>query len=521
MANTDNNCESSNKQEEEQQKLQQQTSIQNYTEYEQELKSRYYKSNPLRKYAPTRGQTILPGRSADTLKKPLPEIYNELRVSKDLEQDRSMHRQKMRSALNLNLKSLEQQKNPIDLLENSKKVYSEYCKYNLTKPIDLTNVESTLKINLKLPNNNTKPKEDSNDIENSSLYMASPKPNHLSKSSDLLIDAQTVEIKKLDDISQEIKNRKTLLAKMDYNEESTRNVKYSYRMTKSSSSVTNNMPPQHKGSIYNYRQAVKALNSMQRIGSAPTYTTSEHSGNDDSESESGNNKLNSMSMVEQQQNAEMQEVDTLQQQQQEYERLKRVIYSASMSPEEKYKLRIKQAREKILYEQIEKQNLNKMTILQPFEDTKILININQVPSRFLNSLLNKHHIAPRYYIPPIRAFGYFKKVVTEPQVSQSSKPVKPKKLNAMPVVEPKPENHNFSLDTLKTLNEAYLQKEASFVSNHTNKQSIGKLSSANINANNTINENATSTNNNNNNNSNSVNNFELKVEMVKKDVTVK
>lgn len=88
-------------------------------------------------------------------------------------------------------------------------------------------------------------------------------------------------------------------------------------------------------------------------------------------------------------------------------------YSDVKTADSRYKDRIYNAREKILNEHSEKHNLNKMTILQPFEDTKILINIDNVSSKILNNLLNKQKTFPRYYMPPIRSYGYFKKVTTD------------------------------------------------------------------------------------------------------------
>jgi len=83
-----------------------------------------------------------------------------------------------------------------------------------------------------------------------------------------------------------------------------------------------------------------------------------------------------------------------------------------MSQNERRQKRNQHARDKILNDTNEKTNLNKMTILQPFEDTKILINIDKVSSKILNSLLNKQSAVPRYYMPPIKSVGYFKKVIT-------------------------------------------------------------------------------------------------------------
>jgi chaperonin cofactor prefoldin len=56
-------------------------------------------------------------------------------------------------------------------------------------------------------------------------------------------------------------------------------------------------------------------------------------------------------------------------------------------------------------------NLNKLTVLQPFEDTKILINIDKVPASVLSNLLGKENKSPLYYcIPPARPARYFSKI---------------------------------------------------------------------------------------------------------------
>ncbi len=87
-------------------------------------------------------------------------------------------------------------------------------------------------------------------------------------------------------------------------------------------------------------------------------------------------------------------------------------YSYLPDADSKHKVRVQHARDKILHERKIMANLNKMTILQPFEDTKILINIDNVSSKILNNLLNKQKTSPRYHMPPIRSYGYFKKVTT-------------------------------------------------------------------------------------------------------------
>jgi hypothetical protein len=218
-----------------------------YKNKEEILKQEYYKSNPLRNYAPTRGQTILPHNfvfqnlkqssygsisehgdaasmesqsehsnqfvtSYKNKKKSLPKVYKDLRTTRDVEEDRSLHRQKLRTILKLNL--TEFKKSPIDLLENSKKVYSEYCRNNLEKPLDLANVESVLKnvintpTSAKPPNTSqkkTKPREESEEDESSieedyESFRGIPKHylyHHRRNKIDtnFLVDAQTLSIK--------------------------------------------------------------------------------------------------------------------------------------------------------------------------------------------------------------------------------------------------------------------------------------------------------------------------------------
>lgn len=64
-----------------------------------------------------------------------------------------------------------------------------------------------------------------------------------------------------------------------------------------------------------------------------------------------------------------------------------------------------------------------MTILQPFEKTKILVNLDKVPSNVWSCLLTKS--SPRYLIPPVRPFGYFKTETSTSTVTQHPQPVKP------------------------------------------------------------------------------------------------
>lgn len=423
--------------------------MENCEELEQKLK--YYKSNPLRNFAPTRGQPIVPHRHEIHQ---LPKIFNELRFTEAYELDRSLHRKKIKS--NLSLKLSEPIKNPLDQMENSKKTYNEFSRLNLAKPIDLSNVKSVLKENM------TPRKEENNEVYR--------RPKHLSKSADLLIDAHNVDLKSVDNMNNEIRKHKQKLAKLEFK---------SYIRPNSKKSKSSK---EHKGSLYHYRKAVKEMKSMIRFNSAESKPSS------------------ALVPVRGESNIDAKDVISKDHSIiKEYEYLNTVMFSNNITSEQKYQKRVKQARQKILHDQIERQNLNRMTILQPFEDTKILINIDQVPTGFLNSLLNKENYAPRYYMPPVRAFGYYKKIVNDnaeidrrPSCNKKIKDTKNyNSLNKSELDDFQPDKHNFNLESLKSLNESsnYLfNRDHSIISNL----------------------NATSSNN-----------FDLKVDISKKNVSIK
>ncbi|RNA04198.1 hypothetical protein BpHYR1_015338 [Brachionus plicatilis] len=421
--------------------------MENYDELEQKLK--YYKSNPLRNFAPTRGQPIVPHRHQI---QQLPKIFNELRFTDSCELDRSLHRQKIKS--NLSLKLAEPMRNPLDQMESSKKTYNEFSRLNLTRPIDISNVRSVLRENIS-------PRKD----ETTDAYK---RPKHLSKSADLLIDAHNVDLKYVEDMNSEIRKHKQKLAKLEF------------KSCKWSNSKKAKNSKEHKGALYHYRKAVREIKSMIRFNSAETKPPSAGA------TVRGESHLDNKDVISKDHSIIK-----------EYEYLNKVMFSNSLTSSEKYRKRVKQARDKILYEQTEKHNLNRMTILQPFEDTKILINIDQVPPGFLNSLLNKENHAPRYYMPPVRAFGYYKKVPNDSaeydvRPSQNGK-IKEKRsyVNKSVLSEFQAEKHNFNLESLKSLNESsnYLfNRDHSIFSNL---------------------------------NTNSSNNFDLKVDISKKDVSVK
>lgn len=204
-------------------------------------KNLYYKSNPLRKFVSSKnGQSILPlnklsRNSFSNKKKGLPKIFSELRISEENQaqiiEDRELHKKGLRTSLKLNLKALEMEKSIVNTLENSKKVYSEYCRYNLTKPLDTSNVESMFKSDFKrfktrstrmkkyTPNltTTTATLQLNNTVSNNDSVSSDENTFRSKKNEDLEINAHTVKLKDLQEMSKEIKQHKANMAKSNYN----------------------------------------------------------------------------------------------------------------------------------------------------------------------------------------------------------------------------------------------------------------------------------------------------------------
>lgn len=148
----------------------------------------------------------------------------------------------------------------------------------------------------------------------------------------------------------------------------------------------------HKGSIYNYRQAVKSLihtantnysNEQMRSTAHGGETVVPNSDTPDTDISSGDTCSTRYEIV--------------------------VAPPAVVSAAQKRLERARLAREKILHAPpTQRVNLNKMTILAPFEQTKILVNLDKVPSHVWTCLINKNFSTPKYHIPPARAYGFFK-----------------------------------------------------------------------------------------------------------------
>lgn len=217
-------------------------------EYQKEV---YYRSNPLRKFiGSTQGQSILPlkNRVFSNKKKGLPTIFSELRLDdvEDIQVDRDVHKKGLRTTLKLNLKALEIDKSSVDSMEKSKQVYSEYCRYNLTKPLDVSNVESVFKSNFKKKTNatnsrlrkqhptqpqqvnlnstmstntqNTTTNDSSISSDESGYYAKQQQPQGKKVSSqgnrdDLEINAHTVKYKDIQEMNRDVRQHKQQIAK--------------------------------------------------------------------------------------------------------------------------------------------------------------------------------------------------------------------------------------------------------------------------------------------------------------------
>ena len=493
-----------------------------YQTKEEELKMEYYKSNPLRYYAPTRGQRILPQLPADRTgsvlpalgshqsKKALPAIYSELRETANVTVDRELHKKRLRTMLKINLNGINQPKNLIDKLENSRKTYTEFSRLNKSKPLDCSRIESVLKGNGRSQvytsnqlshsrNKSYHPRTTHSTPgliqarnESVSHYARTPMSLHahtqmekrstlsqnrelVSDSTDsnqLLVDAQQLSIKDLGEISEEFRMRKIKLAKLELLNSNL----HSYKtMNNPNPSLTSMAQPAEAESSHPFGGGVKstARSSVKRgkVSRNPTKPASlrktrfadrKISLEDETDLDYYEPRANLLNLAitslgpsNAQASNELEE-DAYNPPSIDKEQFilingnnlvdlnlkNHVLQSRVMSPKSKYKLRIKQAREKILNETNEKENLNKMTILQPFEETKLVINIDKVPSKLLNNLLNKQSMAPRYIIPPARAFGYFKKVMSPFDTAQPTQ--------AQPLLNANNSNLNITTNTLNS-----------------------------------------------------------------------
>ena len=509
------------------------------SDLENDLRKReeYYRSNPLRNFAPTKGQTILPLNSSRQRKMRLPSAYRELRnhhqdsshninvnnnnnnnsynsnlnsnsnsnIRINSSPENMTHKYRLKADLKVNLFYTDDtsKKNLIDLRENTKKVYNEYCHKNITKPVNIKNVQSMIKsIN---NNNNSTMNTTNNDsisqhesanyylppvpaISLTSAFPNIPAPPHTAvnhpqplglnnnnnnnnrmnytlnsdTNKDIpFIDVKRVNISTLEDMVDEIKNKNKLKnPKIIYDNYDNQNLKYTYKeypvklneyfdlsqntflAHNQTDSFLNNvnyeidelelMPSIMKTSMGNiYKRVTKKTPGITE--NEDTTTNINNINNNTTEDEANNllklRKQNqshpqhknttsaayypsvlshlatSHSLIKQE------DINNLSEDNNEindFSNRKDVFLSSVFSRQSKQQARMQQAKEKI-ENHTEKANLNKLTIIQPFEDTKILINLNQIPPKALNTIFNfnSDQQQPSYFIPPVKAFGFY------------------------------------------------------------------------------------------------------------------
>lgn len=238
---------------------------------ENQLKREYYLSNPLKMYSQIRGETILPGKFKRLLresdqeldlvslnnlnkKKSLPSIFGELRkahttlggddwvpANNDSQPiDRKIYRKKLFSSLKLNTAKIDDTalsdgsiygKSQIDNMDNSKRIYNEFSKFGLSKPIKLDNVESIVKRTFK------------HRIMRRGAAESDPGEDELAASNDsarsieFYLNAHTMSIKNMNEHTKEIKNHKLKLAKLNTNDSALLSIRNNIRALKSDNST--------------------------------------------------------------------------------------------------------------------------------------------------------------------------------------------------------------------------------------------------------------------------------------------
>ena len=250
-----------------------------------------------------------------------------------------IYRQQLRSELKLNLNSLEITRNLVVLVDNSKKIYSDYSRNNVNNPFDVRNIKSVLKPYLRsntiFSNNNDSISESDDQAYEKNLKNNSRTSSVKIHDKDLSIKAKIFPIKDLNDKERE---QKSLSYKKEYENQLTKEFKigsYNYRNTKSSESI------QHKGTIYNYmnRRVVKEINNINKINKSVI----------ENETIDENTNLSNHTEIIPLQNA--------------VKNFQKLVFSDYVSKEEKHLTRIKEARRKVFDTKAEKCNLNKVNTL--------------------------------------------------------------------------------------------------------------------------------------------------------------
>jgi len=433
-----------------------------------EKRTEYYRSNPLRSYASNKGEQMVPQLSNLLKKKQLPHIYKDLRKenseqSATTEIDRNSYKYKLKGDLKVNLTCIDTiaRKDKMEIRE-TKKVYTEFSRNKVTKPIELKNVQSTIKSTLLSAHSRSPVKSFS--ASNHNTYFSNNSRNNpfasasetnlntgfetIVKSSEKVkkepfIEAKSVKINTLDELTDEIKNRSKYKLEFHspnrviYDNYDNENVKYTYR-------ERNHLHEHYQQATFdelelsNHHQLPKGTLLSFKQASASPGTAKQRSENNKSasivsvhEKSFTNNLANGSNYpLETKRPSTDKPRDTFasefflrhdkKTEECGYTKNADIDIETStcskknfcafdnrlVSANTKHRKRVEQAREKVLNGSSEKANLNKLTLIQPFEDTKILINLHKVPSKVLNNLFNNKERAKSYLIPPVKAFGY-------------------------------------------------------------------------------------------------------------------
>jgi hypothetical protein len=464
-----------------------------------EHKKEYYKSNPLRNYAPTKGQSMLPpahssnsatAAAASKRKNNLPNILKELRDQsmenfKQIEIDRTLYKYKLKGDLKVSLSSLD------NTFNNSKIKINGLRESSSRKPYDYLRSSISKQNESRYQMSSNKPSTSDTIATQASFIVETPEKKFMSQSETTFnkqtrqqynqhlapvsalappppgIDAQKVRINTLDEIVDEIKSKNKykseFIASMNkFSDEKNENSKYfihdnnlnydSFLNNITCSMNEIDLQANIGSSMYAYKnqttqQSAKRIDIPPKVPvikepilfNEPSYT---HFGSVIGVRHSNNNEHNST--------FSQRKVSTAPKPSKLTERMSYpnefykhdelhiqldpnthsldnfncqiMTDDGELSANRKNKKRVRESRKKVVHNPVEKQNLNKITIIQPFEETKILINLDKVPTKVLNKMFNRKEdsLAKSYIIPPVKAFGFLTKKVSDSGASSIS-----------------------------------------------------------------------------------------------------
>jgi hypothetical protein len=345
----------------------------NFAIREEKLKQDYYKSNPLKSYASGKGERYLPRSSKPNVNS----IYWQLRITQDIKKNPQEHRKKLKTTLNLNyeckVQSLERSVNSI-----------ARCR-RLYKPVDLSSVESLIKQSL-LPRAQLKFISSLSSSSSSSTSASSSTLLSASGSTGIFVNAKSIQIMSLEELNG-CRNRN--------------------RFVKPNSSRN-----QHKGTIHNYRNLKRTLCKIEKSKSDASKQIATASNRDNRAFPTA-----IISIHEKQPSLRGEHFGLANRKEFILEPCKNDLLNENEMQISNAFLLTKRSGgggDKPVHPvnvasvttKSERAHLNKITVLQPFEETKIFINVDQASSPLLNKLLNTN--STKFHMPSANASAYFK-----------------------------------------------------------------------------------------------------------------